>query len=378
MTYALTTIWYEKSRFLPAVLAVSFSAVLIAVQSGILIGLLSTISIPVDKAEADLWVGYPGVRSVDLGRPIPERWAARVEAQPEVIRTEPAVIGFSLWTRVASRDAPATPEVITVVGTRLNSGSLGAVEYLRDRPELMAKLIEPNTVALDESDLGRLGMHGIGDQAEVAGHRIKIVAIVRGYRSIGGPYVFCSLDTARKLVRDPPGGATYHLAKCRTPEDAAIVAERLGGYRQMSAFTKTQLSYRSRLYWMTTTKAGIAVGFTAILGLLVGSVVTSQTLYAATAASRREFATMRAMGIPRRRLQLNVVEQSLWVGVFGVLAAVPVTLFLAWLLEAIGSTVEMHPLVIGSTILITLVMALGSGLAALRSVQGVDPAHNIR
>jgi len=378
MTYALTTIWYEKSRFLPAVLAVSFSAVLIAVQSGILIGLLSTISIPVDKAEADLWVGYPGVRSVDLGRPIPERWAARVEAQPEVIRTEPAVIGFSLWTRVASRDAPATPEVITVVGTRLNSGSLGAVEYLRDRPELMAKLIEPNTVALDESDLGRLGMRGIGDQAEVAGHRIKIVAIVRGYRSIGGPYVFCSLDTARKLVRDPPGGATYHLAKCRTPEDAAIVAERLGGYRQMSAFTKTQLSYRSRLYWMTTTKAGIAVGFTAILGLLVGSVVTSQTLYAATAASRREFATMRAMGIPRRRLQLNVVEQSLWVGVFGVLAAVPVTLFLAWLLEAIGSTVEMHPLVIGSTILITLVMALGSGLAALRSVQGVDPAHNIR
>jgi len=378
MTYALTTIWYEKSRFLPAVLAVSFSAVLIAVQSGILIGLLSTISIPVDKAEADLWVGYPGVRSVDLGRPIPERWAARVEAQPEVIRTEPAVIGFSLWTRVASRDAPATPEVITVVGTRLNSGSLGAVEYLRDRPELMAKLIEPNTVALDESDLGRLGMHGIGDQAEVAGHRIKIVAIVRGYRSIGGPYVFCSLDTARKLVRDPPGGATYHLAKCRTPEDASIVAERLGGYRQMSAFTKTQLSYRSRLYWMTTTKAGIAVGFTAILGLLVGSVVTSQTLYAATAASRREFATMRAMGIPRRRLQLNVVEQSLWVGVFGVLAAVPVTLFLAWLLEAIGSTVEMHPLVIGSTILITLVMALGSGLAALRSVQGVDPAHNIR
>ena len=169
MTYALATIWYERQRFFPAILAVSFSAVLIAVQCGIMIGLLSTISLPVDKASADVWVGYPGVRSVDLGRPIPDRWAGRVEAIPGVVRVEPEVVGFSLWTRVASREAPATPEVITVVGTRLEPGSLGAVEYLRDHPELMAKLREPNAVAVDGSDLGRLGIRGVGEQAEVFG-----------------------------------------------------------------------------------------------------------------------------------------------------------------------------------------------------------------
>ena len=52
------------------------------------------------------------------------------------------------------------------------------------------------------------------------------------------------------------------------------------------------------MYWLTMTNAGISAGFTAVLGLLVGAVVTSQTLYAATLASLREFAVLRALGIP--------------------------------------------------------------------------------
>ena len=377
MTFALATIWHERQRFAPAILAVTFSAVLIAVQCGIMIGLLSTISLPVDKSDADVWVGYPGVRSVDLGRSIPEHWVNRVEAQPGVLRVESSLIGFSLWTRVTSRESPATPEVITVVGTRLDPGSLGAVDYLRDHPDLMARLREINSVAVDESDLGRLGITGVGAQAEVFGNKVKVVGLVQGYRSIGGPYVFCSIDTARKMTRTPDG-VTYHLAKCATPADAALVSERLGRYQQMSAFTADQLSNRSRIYWLTTTKAGIAIGFTAALGLAVGALVTSQTLYAATAASKREYATLRAMGIPGWRLRLTVIEQSLYVGLFGVVLAVPVTLLVKESAAAVGTDVTLHPLVVVAAAVITLTMALVAGLLALRSFRGTDPAQNLR
>ncbi len=132
------------------------------------------------------------------------------------------------------------------------------------------------------------------------------------------------------------------------------------------------------MHWLTTTNSGIAIGFTALLGLLVGSVVTSQTLYAATAASQREYATMRAMGIPRWRLKLVVLGQSFWVGLLGILFAVPVTLILVEVASRLGTQVRLHPLVIGIAAAITMLMAIGSGLAALRSFQGVDPAHNIR
>jgi len=378
MNYALITIWHERQRFLPAVFAVSFSAILIAVQAGLMLGLFSTVSVPIDKSRADVWVGYPGVRSVDLGRPIPDRWASRVAAEPEVERVEPCVVGFSLWVKVSSTEAPSTPEVITVVGARLDPGSLGAVEYLKNDDALRTKLSEPFTVAVDESEIARLGIKKIGDQAEVAGRLVRVVGFVKNYKSLGGPYVFCSLETARVLVRDPNGSSTYILAKCKNPEDAEKVAQRLGRYKQMSAFTSDDFSRRSRLHWLFTTKAGIAVGFTALLGLFVGSVVTSQTLYAATAAFQREFATMRAMGIPNWRLQITVIEQSFWVGLFGLIVAMPIAFGLAEVADWIGTRVWLHPGVLLITVIITMLMALGSGLLAVRSFRKVDPAHNIR
>jgi putative ABC transport system permease protein len=106
--------------------------------------------------------------------------------------------------------------------------------------------------------------------------------------------------------------------------------------------------------------------------------VTSQTLYAATAASLREYSTLRAMGIPRWRLQLSVLEQSFWIGLFGILVAVPITLILSQAAASIGTQVLLHPYVISLAVFVTMVMALASGLAALRSFQNVDPAHNLR
>ena len=74
MSYSLQTLWYERQRFMPGVLAVAFSALLIALQCGLLLGLFSITSIPIDGSHADIWVGHPEVPSIDLGRPIPEAW----------------------------------------------------------------------------------------------------------------------------------------------------------------------------------------------------------------------------------------------------------------------------------------------------------------
>ncbi len=376
MGYSLTTLWYERQRFLPAVLAVAFSAVLVAVQAGLVLGLISMTSLPVDRAAADVWVGYPGVRSVDLGRPIPERWVVKLEAQPEVDRAETAVVGFSLWTRAGT--GVTVSEVCTVVGTRLTPDGLAVPEAVRSDPDLLARLGVFGAVAVDESELGRLGVRGVGEYADVVGVRVQVVGLVRGYKSLGGPYVFCSPETARAALSYPPGQVTYFVGRTRSPEDAAAVARRVSGYPQLTALTAPDFSTRSRMHWLLTTKAGIAVGFTALLGLLVGAVITSQTLYAATAASRREFATLRAMGIPRWRLKASVLLQSFWVGLFGLAVATPVTLLLVEAAAALGTDVRLHPLVVAGAAGVTMVMAVGSGLAALRSVRGVDPAHNLR
>src|SRR5262249_56083826 len=120
-------------------------------------------------------------------------------------------------------------------------------------------------------------------------------------------------------LKVPQDQTTYLLAKCKHKEDAPKVVERLRRHpNKLSAFTSEEFSFRSRMHWLTKTKAGIALGCAAALGLLVGAVVTSQTLYAAVAASLREYAVLRALGIPRWRMGLMVLAQSFWDGVIGV------------------------------------------------------------
>ncbi len=389
MSYALATIWHDRSRFLPAILAVAFSAVLIAAQTGLLIGLLAMMSTPVDKASAQIWVGYPGVQSVDLGYPIPNWWKNRLKQQPEICEVEEVVMGMAQWAVRSSQRHPETlTEICTVIGTRLDSNSIGAIEPIRHNSQLLAALAEPLTVLIDRSDRVRLGIDHVGDIALVMGRKLRVVGFVDGVRSLGGAYVFCSIETARMILGFFESQATYLLAKCAKPEEAPLVVERLRQQfakqstsyltPKMSVFTKNEFSFRTRMNWLLVTKAGLAIGFCAILGLVVGAVVTSQTLYAATAAAQREYATLRAMGIPRWRLKMSVITQSFWVGFGGLIVATPVTLILAEVASWMGTQVLLTPNIVVPAAVITMGMSMGSGLLALRSLQKTDPVHNIR
>ena len=96
-SYSLATLWYERQRYLPGVLAVAFSALLIALQCGLLLGLFSITSIPIDHTRAHVWMGANKVLSVDLGRPIAETTLARMGVQPEIESCEIYLQGFAFW-----------------------------------------------------------------------------------------------------------------------------------------------------------------------------------------------------------------------------------------------------------------------------------------
>jgi putative ABC transport system permease protein len=372
MSYALSTLWHDWQRYKAGVLAVAFSALLIALQCGLLMGLFSITSLPIDHTDAHIWMGAPGVLSVDLGERIRESYLARLASQPEVAQCETYLQGFSYWSKPAGGT-----ELCMVIGSRLGDGALGHVKELT--PELRAKLTEPGAIVVDESDLGRLGINGIGDTAEVTGRHVRVVGLTKGLKSLAGPYVFCSMATARPMLRALPDQTTYVLARCHNKAEAPAVVERLRQrYSNVSAFTSEEFSLRSRMHWLTKTKAGIALGYAAALGLLVGAVVTYQTLYAATVASLREFAVLRALGIPRWRMATLVMAQSFWVGIIGVALSVPAVHGLAMLADNLGVRVLLPLWLIGSAAGVTLVTALGSGLIALRSLRLAEPATLLR
>jgi putative ABC transport system permease protein len=370
MSYALSTLWYERQRYLPAVLAVAFSCLLIALQCGLLLGLFSITAIPIDESSADIWVGHPDVPSVDLGMPIPEAWQSYL-AMPEVAHTEPYMEGFAYWKKPTGG-----MELVLIIGTRLGPNAIGPVKQLT--PYHRTILSEQSGVVIDEGEFGRLGIKKVGDTAEIMGKRVRVVGTVTGLRSLAGPYLFCSIDTARSILNPPPGQCTFILAKCHYKEDAPKVVEKLKIHeRKLYPFTTEQFSKHSQMHWLFKTKAGVALGLAAALGLLVGAVVTSQTLYSATAASLKEYAVLRALGIPRWRMAMMVISQSFWVGIAGIAVALPGIYGLAYLASEVVKV--MLPMwLLGGACAITMTMAMLSGFLALRSLRLIEPVTLLR
>lgn len=372
--YSLKILWHGRNRFLPAILAVSFSAVLIAVQFGVLLGALAVTSRPIDHAAAQIWIGIRDTPSIELGHPIPTSWMYRLQSQPEVEEVEEYLYEFNYWHKPSGGAVHCC-----IIGARLESGSLGAVNDLT--PEMRTRLTEPGAVVVDETELDRLGLErGIGETAEIIGHKVRVVGLVRGFKSIWGPYVFCSMQTARMLLYQfQPDEVEYVLARCRRSEDVPVVVERLTRkYPEMEVLAEHDFSIQTRLYWLTRTRVGIALGLTAVLALIVGLVITSQTLYAATAASLREFAVLRALGLPRWRISTLVLAQSFWIGLAGVAASLPAALGIARLAGLIGAEVQLPAWLLAGTIIVTMTIALISGLLALRSLRLVEPANLLR
>ena len=323
----------------------------------------------------DIWVGSSGTQSVDLGKPIPESYVTRVAGRSGVDMPEFYIANFGNFTKPVGGT-----ELCYLLGSRMDPDARATAGVLT--PELRLALTERNTIVVDESDVTRLKLDHPTKRAKINGKEVRLVGTVKGLKSLAAPWVFCSLDTSRHLLGFilPPDHVTYLVARCDSAERAAQVVNDLRAEYpdDMCAYSTIEFSTGSRWYWLFRTKAGIAIGYAALLGLIVGMVITAQTLYSATAASAKEFAILLALGIPRRRIMVMVLTQSFWVGIIGILCAYPICLGLREIARLSNTDVDLRWEITGGTALVTIVMALGSGLFAMRSVRKIEPMDLLR
>jgi putative ABC transport system permease protein len=376
MSYALQTLWHERARYASGVLAVTFSAVLIALQCGLLLGLFKITSIPIDNTSADLWIGSTAVQSVDLGKPIPNSYITRVAGISGVGMPEQYIANFANFTKPVGGT-----ELCFLLGSVLDDGAAGAATLLTK--EQREALTMPNAIIVDQSDVHRLALdEPDAGKPKINGKEVTVVGTVKGLKSLAAPWVFCSLHTARQLMGFllPPDHVTYLLARCDSPQRAKEVAAQLRQEygEDMVAYTAEEFSTGSREYWLFRTKAGLAIGYAALLGLIVGMVITAQTLYSATAANAKEFAILLALGIPRSRISMMVLTQSFWVGIIGITLAYPICLGLRKVALQFGSDVDLRWEVMAGTAVLTIGMALLAGVLALRSVRQIEPMSLLR
>jgi len=367
----LKTMIHEWRRFAPATVAVAFSGLLVLLQAGIILGIFSLSSQYVTRSSADLWIGYPGVQSLDLGRPLSGPAEVFGWMNPHVRRLEPLLWGSGEW-----RTRNKGMVNVYIVGIVANGDGMALADALT--PGERKAIGAPDAVLVDAADLHKL-QAAVGEPAEINGRLVRVVGVTHGLRALGGVNVIASLATTRRLdpASGPDGRVAYLLAKLDDPQAAGDVAaslNRQGAGRGFEALTPENFARRTTLYWLVESGAGVAFIFGSIVAVLVAGVITSQTLSAAVAGSLKEYAALRALGFPMRALRRIVVSQSAWVGAMGLAVAGVLTLLLAAIAAAAAIPIVLDFPMVAAAASLVMLTALGSGAFALRRVGEADPA----
>lgn len=373
---ARKTLFYEWRKFLPAALAVAFSGLLLLMQAALMFGIFDSASVYVNTSNADLWAGYPGTQTIELGRPIPRDTEMALRMDKDVIRVEPFHWLDGDWRGPASRGS------VSVFISGIDASVDGLMFARAIPPELRRKLYEPDSVIIDQADLPKLGL-AIGGSATLNGHRVRIVAACAGLRALGGVNIVASLDTARRLNADSSDRdkVAYYVAKLRpgaNPETVRDRIEQAWPGRRFTVWTRSEFAHTAATYWMFETGAGLGFVFFTFIVFVVGTVITSQTLVAAVASHVREYAMLNALGAGRGALRRVVLEQALWVGGIGVLVGAAVSGLLMLLARSQSVPAAFDATAATACIVLVLTIALVSGVMAVRALSHLEPANLLR
>jgi putative ABC transport system permease protein len=367
-TLALRNLFHDRLRFIATVIGIVFSIVLVMVQMGLYLGFGRMVTTMIDHASADLWIMPKGTKCFEDPSLLNMRERYRVLATSGVAEAIPLVIGFADW-RMASGEM--TP--VFIIGSDLRSGGLEPWNVVEGRIESLAGA---KNVAVDQSYFDRLGVSGIGSAAEIRQQPVRVAAVTSGIRSFTTtPFVFVDLNRARSYTGVPSAKASYLLVRLSANTDRDRERrELLSNIPDVEVLTPSEFRERSRRFWLFGTGAGAALFAGALLGVIVGTVIVAQTLYASTKEHLNEFATLRAIGSSKRYIHKVIVCQALLSAVIGFSIAALIGDVIVRLTETTALPILITPALLAGLFLLTIVMCVGSSIAAIVQVTRIDPA----
>lgn len=398
MSLALATLLYEWRRYMAAVVALAFSGLLVLAQVGIFVGIGKGFTAQIDRARADIMVLGPGAKAL-FGGPsgLPRRMIPLVYSHPEVLQVAPLDGSGGRFQNILSPEEQAKADARAKLAGKGGGGGGGRksefvnvtvidaipgyVTVPTDYTDAMIEALrQPYAVAVDQTALKRLGVKK-GDKALYNGKTITIGVVTTGYPNIIQPTLVMSRDTLRMLGEADTGQRVGPLmVQIRDPARAEIVAAQLNkkGDGKFRAWTRQELADANSGAMLDDQIIGIILGFSAFLGLLIGVVITWQTLRGAIMANIKEFASLRALGVSVGNLRNIVMELSFWVGIVGVAASALLTWLVSLAATAGGVPMSFPPVLVMVVAVFLIVIAMLSGFLSLGVLKNSQPADLLR
>jgi len=370
-TLARKLLLHDRLRFAVAIAGVSVSVMLVLVQVGLYYGFMDTASSIIDASRADIWVGKKSNESFEFATPFDERTFYKVASVPGVAHAERVLMSFAQFKLADGGDLG-----VQVVGIETSAGHRPLLAPWNVVAGDARRLTEAGAVVLDKSEYPKLKIDRVGHTTEIAGVHAEVVALTDGIRSFTtSPIVFTDIKTARsylpQLGEEP---VTYVLVELAPGEAIEDVKARISALPHLAAYTRAEMSERTRMYWSKRTGVGAGFFTTAVLGIIVGFVVVGQILYSGTLQYIREYGTLKAMGAKNSEVVKVILSQAMISAALGFAVGAPLAMAMKVAMKGANLTVALFPGLYLATIIVTIVMCSLAALLSIVKVLRLDPA----
>ncbi|MGA2890470.1 MAG: ABC transporter permease [Terracidiphilus sp.] len=365
---ARRNLFHDKIRLAVTLTGIAFSVVLIVVQWGLFQGFSSSTTSIIDNSGADIWIAAKGTVYLEQAAPFNERKYYQVLATPGVGSAMKFILRWSGWKQPSGRW-----EGVAIIGCDPDSAMGGPFHLVAGDAQ---QLKQPNAVIIDKIYADKLDAHQIGDMVEINGYQAKVVGFTDGIRAFTtNPYVFTTFKRALDFAAIPADKTNFVLVKTALGVDPkTLKADLQARLPDNDVFLTTEFSKSTQHYWMFKTGAGTAVLMAAVLGLVVGIAVVTQTIYASTMDHIREYGTLKAMGAPNSYVLGVILQQAAIAAVLGYVIGMTASVFVVHAASKGGANILLTWKTAIEMQFLTIFMCGIAAVVSIKKILGLDPA----
>jgi putative ABC transport system permease protein len=369
----------NKRRLLRSSAGIAFAALLMMVQLGFEQGFYEASLSAVRALDGDLFVFSAYKYRFGTRDPIDHGELDKVRAVAGIVSAEPLYADWQefFWTSPVD----GKPYLVRVFAFDPDAPAVFSLSGIKDQQTLLKN---DDTVLTDRRGRAFLGMDGTAKETDINGQRVQIVgsfALGPDFMSDGtvamSDRLFAKLLPGnRDSVADLPIEAI--VIKLRSGAAVAAVQTALRGALPdtSSVMTKAEIVEFERKFQAELSSAGPIFWLGAIVGFVVGMLISYQVIYTDLSDQLPQYATLKAMGYKTSYLVRSVLGQAALSALAGYapawfLCIAAYRVIGAFALLPLHMTVRLTMLTLG----LTFGMCLLAAILAVRRVISADPAE---
>lgn len=240
----------------------------------------------------------------------------------------------------------------------------------------------PNSVLLTDEDARMTGL-GLGDEVEREGVRFRVVGLMDGNLGPGGSLISRqTLDVLNQNLDRKHETPVYSILVA--PKNGKSVGQTIAGLNRELNSLGAQVMSRERLTQKViedSLKRNRDIRAFLYLAIVVGVIallIISQAIHAMMAGQRVEFATLLAMGVPKWRVAILVLEQTVWIGLIASAFALSGGLVGQLVLEKADVYILLYPAQVPMVTGAILATSCLAGMMSLPTIFGLKPVELLR